>query len=229
MGEVNYRVRQPGRRKPTQLYHVNLLKQWKAGTTPPVPVPVVLVTRQKVPEVPMGEDLSPTQKQDLTDVVLQHQDVFSEVPGRTTVAQHDIRTEAGVTVRVPPYRVPEARRVAIREEVKKMLQLRVIEESHSAWSSPIVLVPKPDGSFRFCNDFRRLNEVSEFDAYPMPRVGILAGPPQQDRPGENGVRNPRGTIPVHGAPLRGTWSSGHLPAHDGRSPAITPGLCRRLH
>ena len=41
VGEVNYRVRQPGRRKPTQLYHVNLLKQWKAGTTPPVPVPVV--------------------------------------------------------------------------------------------------------------------------------------------------------------------------------------------
>ena len=173
VGEVNYRVRQPGRRKPTQLYHVNLLQQWKAGTTPPVPAPVVLVARQGVPEVPMGEDLSPSQKQDLTDVVLQHQDVFSEVTGRTTVAQHDIRTEAGVTVRVPPYRVPEARRVAIREEVKKMLQLRVIEESHSAWSSPIVLVPKPDGSFRFCNDFRRLNEVSEFDAYPMPRVDEL--------------------------------------------------------
>ena len=121
----------------------------------------------------MGEDLSPSQKQDLTDVVLQHQDVFSEVTGRTTVAQHDIRTEAGVTVRVTPYRVPEARRVAIREEVKKMLQLRVIEESHSARSSPIVLVPKPDGSFRFCNDFRRLNEVSEFDVYPMPRVDEL--------------------------------------------------------
>ena len=210
MGEVNYRVRQPGRRKPTQLYHVNLLKQWKAGTTPPVPAPMVLVARQGVPEVPMGEDLSPTQKQDLTDVVLQHQDVFSEVPGRTTVAHHDIRTEAGVTVRVPPYRVPEARRVAIREEVKKMLQLRVIEESHSTWSSPIVLVPKPDGSFRFCNDLaerglgvrrvpnapgrrtHRAARARSLPHHPRPYQGILAGPPQQDRPGEKRRSQPPG-------------------------------------
>ena len=54
-----------------------------------------------------------------------------------------------------------------------MLRLRVIEESRSAWSSPVILVPKPEGTFRFCNDFRRLNEVSEFDAYPMPRVDEL--------------------------------------------------------
>ena len=54
-----------------------------------------------------------------------------------------------------------------------MLRLRVIEESRSAWSSPVVLVPKTDGTFRFCNDFRRLNEASQFDAYPMPRVDEL--------------------------------------------------------
>ena len=92
VGELNYRVRQPGRCNPTQLYHVNLLKQWKAGTTLPVPAPLVLVARHRVPEIPMGVDLSPAQRQDLTKVMLQHQEVFSEIPGRTTVAQHDIST-----------------------------------------------------------------------------------------------------------------------------------------
>ncbi len=54
-----------------------------------------------------------------------------------------------------------------------MLRLGVIEPSRSLWSSPIVMVPKPDGTLRFCNDFRRLNEVSEFDGYSMPRVDEL--------------------------------------------------------
>ncbi|KAL1248861.1 hypothetical protein QQF64_022179 [Cirrhinus molitorella] len=54
-----------------------------------------------------------------------------------------------------------------------MLKLGVIEPSRSPWSSPIVMVPKPGGTLRFCSDFRRLNEVSEFDGYPMPRVDEL--------------------------------------------------------
>ena len=54
-----------------------------------------------------------------------------------------------------------------------MLELGVIEESHSAWSSPIMLVGKPDGSIWFCVDYRKVNDVSRFDAYPMPRVDKL--------------------------------------------------------
>ena len=153
VGEVNYRVRQPGRRKPTQLYHINILKQWKVGVDPPDPTSLGLAARHESPEVPVGEDLSPAQKQDLDKIIMHHRDVFSEIPGRTSVAHHDIRTAPGIKVRLPPYRVPAARREAIQDEVSRMLRLRVIEESHSAWSSPVVLVPKPDGTFRFCNDF----------------------------------------------------------------------------
>ena len=51
-----------------------------------------------------------------------------------------------------------------------MLDLGVIEPSISPYSSPIVLVPKKDGSVRFCFDFRKLYKVAEFDAEPMPNM-----------------------------------------------------------
>ena len=79
--EVNYRVRQPGRRKPTQIYHINILKQWRGGREPPDPAALALAARQEIPEVPVGEDLSPAQKQDLDDLVMQHRDVFFRAPG----------------------------------------------------------------------------------------------------------------------------------------------------
>ena len=46
----------------------------------------------------------------------------------------------------------------------------MIEPSISPYSSPIVLVPKKDGSVRFCIDFRKHSKVTEFDAEPMPNM-----------------------------------------------------------
>ena len=46
----------------------------------------------------------------------------------------------------------------------------LIEPSHSTWSSPCVLVPKKDGSFRFCTDFRKVNFLTKPDSYPLPRI-----------------------------------------------------------
>ena len=75
---------------------------------PPDPAPLGLVAQHGVPVVPIEEDLSSAQKQDLEEVVLQHRDMFSELPGRTGVIHHDIRTAPGVKVRIPPtgYRRP---------------------------------------------------------------------------------------------------------------------------
>lgn len=107
--------------------------------------------------------------------VERNRDVFSSEPGHTHVIQHEICTIPGKVIHQRPYRVPEAQREATKKEVRKMLKLGVIEESQSAWSSPIVLVPKPDGTIWFCNDFRKLNEVSVFKSDSMPHVVELIG------------------------------------------------------
>ena len=51
-----------------------------------------------------------------------------------------------------------------------MLEAGVIQESHSSWSAPIVVVPKCDGGKRLCVDFRALNAITRTYVWPMPRV-----------------------------------------------------------
>ena len=55
--------------------------------------------------------------------------------------------------------------------VDEMLHNRIISKSNSAWSSPVVIVKKKDGTDRFCVDYRKLNGITLKDNYPVPLIG----------------------------------------------------------
>ena len=58
----------------------------------------------------------------------------------------------------------------ITKEVEYMLANDIIEPSKNQWSSPRVLVPKSDGSYRFCTDFCKVNMITKTDSCPIRRV-----------------------------------------------------------
>ena len=102
-----------------------------------------------------------------------YSDVFSSSTydiGRTDKIKHQIHTGDAVPVRQPPRRKPPEQRIEIERQVKNLLEEGLITRSSSPWSSPIVLVAKKDGTKRLCVDYRRLNEVTTKDAYPLPRI-----------------------------------------------------------
>ena len=101
--------------------------------------------------------------------------MFSSSPediGRTNLVQHAINTGNAAPIRQPPRRLPLGKRAIEQEEISKMIERGVIEPSNSAWASPVVLVTKKDGTPRFCVDYRRLNDVTVKDAYPLPRMDV---------------------------------------------------------
>ena len=75
-----------------------------------------------------------------------------------------------VPVRQPPHRAGPVARAAEKAEVDAMRECEVARKTQSEFASPMLLVPKPDGSWRACIDYRKLNDLTVKDSYPIPRM-----------------------------------------------------------
>jgi hypothetical protein len=83
---------------------------------------------------------------------------------------HRIDTGEARPICHPLRRLPLAKQAEATEMLEDMRRRRVIEESDSPWSSPVVLVWKKNGDLRFCVDYRKLNDVTKKDCFPLPRI-----------------------------------------------------------
>ena len=209
ISDTNYLVKTPGRRKETQVCHINMLKAYHEK---PKPELVTLNNRLGLEspthskdcvgqvaekeedtesEVRLGNDqqpiklqnsqilndldtklshLPPVQRKELAEVITQYREVFPDVPSKTNLIEHDVDVGDSAPIKQHPYRVSPMKKELLDKEVQYMLENDIIEESQSNWSSPCILVPKHDGGFRFCTDFRKVNDKTKSDSFPIPRI-----------------------------------------------------------
>nr|CAD1821648.1 unnamed protein product [Ananas comosus var. bracteatus] len=114
--------------------------------------------------------------QQLQLLLKEYADLFAEPQGLPPVRifDHKIPIKEGVEpINVRPYRYPTYQKAEIEKLVQEMLTQGIIRPSNSPYSSPVVLVKKKDGSWRFCVDYRALNDNTIKDRFPIPLVDEL--------------------------------------------------------
>ncbi|XP_049912636.1 uncharacterized protein LOC126397732 [Epinephelus moara] len=203
LGETDYVVRTPDRRRKSRVCHVNMLKQYvtrHAAVPPPVsPAAVATVaaadvtpsqyapqsdglsassppcSRLKNSEIMRNlsahlEHLDASAQTDIIQLIENYPTLFSDTPSRTTVLSHDVDVENHPPIKQHAYRANPTKRSLLENEVEYLLENGLAVPSSSAWSSPCLLVPKSDRTPRFCTDYRKVNNVTKADSYPLPRM-----------------------------------------------------------
>ena len=163
---VDYLVKVRGNIK---LYHINMMKKFikreKENATKAKVCQMCIVDEPAMADtcdisVLEGKDeqfnicseLTKDQQLELVKL-LNKFDIFSGEPGLTSSITHDIKLTSNKPVHYKPCSVPFHLQETIDLEVQRMIDLGVIEPSESPYCSPVVLVKKPDGTWRFCVDF----------------------------------------------------------------------------
>lgn len=127
------------------------------------------------------DHMNSEERKSLMNICTEYSDIFY-LPGdklsSTSSAEHAIPTpgiDATRSINVRPYRIPEALKAEVDRQTKKMLAEGIITHSKSAWNSPIIVIPKKadasgEKKYRIVIDFRKLNDVTVGDAFPLPNI-----------------------------------------------------------
>ena len=117
-------------------------------------------------------DHIPSEQRDiLKDALLRNIDIFVQKDielTTTNITEMRINTENHPPTYQNPRRPPLAYREELERQIQEMLAAKVIRRSNSPWMSPVILVPKKDGSIRLCVDFRKLNAITIRPAASIP-------------------------------------------------------------
>ena len=118
------------------------------------------------------QHLTSENSKSLLELLNSYKSLFAEKDtelGCTDLVEMTLNTGDHPPIRQRLYRTPYSRRPIIDEHINDMLKANIIRPSTSPWSSPVVMVPKKDGSWRPCIDYRKINGiVSTQNSYPLP-------------------------------------------------------------
>ena len=192
ISDLDYVIDTPDRHKARRLCHVNMLKKYHGKETHSATVCAFQNADETEQETALDEvdegyvvfrnsdalrdltnklsHLSTSEGEEMAALVTEFSDLFSDVPGRTNCVHHHVDVGDAVPIKQNPYRVNPHKLEFLKKELDYMLTNDIIEPSQSDWSSPCLLVPKNDGTYCFCTDYRKVNVTTKSDSYPIPRV-----------------------------------------------------------
>ena len=98
-------------------------------------------------------------REQLERILWKHKAVFRKEPGRLTSYEHHLQVKENQPFIGRSYPIPMAYREKVDEEIKRMLDMAIIQRSSSSYINPIVPVIKKDGTVRLCLDARKLNDI----------------------------------------------------------------------
>ena len=93
--------------------------------------------------------------------------MFTGRLGTTSLVEHKTELVEDDPIRSKSYPIPYNLRESLREDIEKIIEMRVIGKSDSICSSSIVIVHKKYGTNRICVDFCQINKLTELDSEPM--------------------------------------------------------------